>query len=98
MALVLLDKTTSNQILQLTKMYTLSTHHFDNPKYLLMIDFKYTVVNLLILIGFAMFTGPLLVHVTFTLMYAQMAKQTCASNITNNTTTQNGSSHLIAFI
>ena len=34
----------------------LTTHHFDSSQYVLMIDFKYSVVMLLILIGFAMFT------------------------------------------
>ena len=64
-----------------------------------MIDFKYTVVDVLILIGFAMLTCGLLVLVTFTFKYAQMAnnlKQIVWFNY--NTTTQNGSYHLIAFI
>ena len=40
-----------------------------------MIDFKYTVVSLLILIGFAMFTYGTLVLVTFSFKYAQMANE-----------------------
>ena len=45
----------SNQILQMRRKLTNHTH-FDSSEYVLMIDFKYSVVMLLILIGFAMFT------------------------------------------
>ena len=46
-----------------------------SPQYVPMIDFKYTVVSLLILIGFAMFTYGSIVLVTFSFKYAQMTNE-----------------------
>ena len=59
----------------MTRKHTIHTPHRYSPQYVLMIDFKYTVVSLLILIGFAMFTCGLLVLVTFSFKYTQMTNE-----------------------
>ena len=46
-----------------------------SSQYVPMIDFKYTVVSLLILIGFAMFTYGSLILVTFSFKYVQMTNE-----------------------
>ena len=65
----------SNEIVQLTRQHTIQTPHRYSPQYVLMIDFKYTVVSLLILIGFAMFTYGSIVLVTFPFKYVQMTNE-----------------------
>ena len=59
----------------MTRKHTIHTPLRYNVRLVLMIDFKYTVVSLLILIGFAMFTYGLLVLVTFSFKYAQMTNE-----------------------
>ena len=59
----------------MTRQHTIPTPLSYSPQYVPMIDFKYTVVSLLILIGFAMFTYGSLVLVTFPFKYAQMTNE-----------------------
>ena len=65
----------SNEIVQLTRKLTIQTPLRYSPQYVPMIDFNYTVVSLLILIGFAMFTCASIVLVTFSFKYAQMTNE-----------------------
>ena len=59
----------------MTRQHTIHTPLRYSPQNVLMIDFKYTVDSLLILIGFAMFTYGSLVLVTFSFKYAQMTNE-----------------------
>ena len=65
----------SNEIVQLTGKHTIHTPLRYSPQYVLMIDFKYTVDSLLILIGFAMFTCGSLVLVTFSFKYVLITNE-----------------------
>ena len=65
----------SNEIEEMTRKHTIHTPLRYNVRYVLIIDFKYTVVSLLILIGFAMFTCGTLVLFTFSFKYAQMTNE-----------------------
>ena len=59
----------------MTHKHTIHTPLRYSPQYVLMIDFKYTVDSLLILIGFAMFTYGSLILVTFSFKYVQMTNE-----------------------
>ena len=59
----------------MTRKHTIHTPHRYSPQHVPMIDFKYTVVSLLILIGFAMFTYGSLVLVTFSFKYEPMTNE-----------------------
>ena len=59
----------------MTRKHTIHTPLRYSPQYVPMIDFKYTVVSLLILIGFAMFTCGSIVLVTFSFKYVQMTNE-----------------------
>ena len=59
----------------MTRQHTIHTPLQYGPQYVPMIDFKYTVISLLILIGFAMFTYGSIVLVTFSFKYVLITNE-----------------------